>query len=209
MAIFSRHAGLAFLLAAAISWPNVAASRAETCLDAIRKVAKESNVPEMVLLAVARIESGRGGADPLPAWPWAVNQAGQSHWFATRKEAEAHVTEALRDGETNIDIGCLQINHRWHGTAFSSVSEMFDPLQNTRYAAKFLQTLHAENPDWVIAAGKYHSRTPSLAEAYQGRFQAALAATHSTSGRIELRAKNNFPLLKGGRPAFADLPCPR
>lgn len=188
----------AWIFAAMLCLPATVYGQADLCLTAIRKIAGEGEVPESVLLAVARIESGRNGDEPLPAWPWAVNQAGASHWFATRREAEAHVAAALLAGEENIDIGCLQLNHRWHGAGFTSVSQMFDPIGNARYAAQFLLSLYAEEPDWAIAAGKYHSRTPTLAEAYRGRFQAALAATHSTSGQIKPKSKNNFPLLNGG-----------
>lgn len=181
-----------------IFFPVASFGQAVQCLDAINQIARETSVPENVLLALARIESGRSGANPLPAWPWAVNQAGKSTWFATRREAEAHVAAALASGETNIDIGCLQINHRWHADAFQSLSQMFDPIASTRYAARFLQTLYDEDPDWVIAAGKYHSRTQSLADVYQSRFQAALANAQPTSMRVKARNRNNFPLLQGG-----------
>lgn len=196
--------GLRLLLLACVCWPLPGLGQVALCLDAIRQVTRETTVPEAVLLAVARIESGRGGAEPLAAWPWAVNQAGASRWFSSAAQAEAHVIAALAAGEENIDIGCFQVNHRWHGEAFPSVARMFDPLTNARYAARFLQDLFAETPDWGIAAGKYHSRTPELAEAYRTRFHAALGATHSTSGQSgpaaapPRRHPNSYPLLQGG-----------
>ena len=39
-------------------------------------------------------------------------------------------------------FGCMQINWRWHGSAFDGVSDMLDPVKNTRYAARFLRLLH-------------------------------------------------------------------
>lgn len=191
-------AQLCKFLVIGLFWALPSHGQVALCLDAIRQVVRESEVPESVLRAVAKIESGRNGNAPLAAWPWAVNQAGASNWFPSRAAAEAHVAAAQAAGEENIDIGCFQINFRWHGAAFPSISGMFDPLENARYAAGFLQELRAESPDWAAAAGKYHSRTAALAEAYQVKFQAALQASHSTSGPLPPRKKNSFPLLNGG-----------
>jgi len=97
---------------------------------------------------------------------------GRGHWFTTREAAAAFVRQQAGAG---IDIGCFQINTRWHGDAFASIEAMLDPVANADHAAAFLARLHAEFGDWEVAAGAYHSRTPGLAEAYRRRFFAALA----------------------------------
>ena len=76
----------------------------------------------------------------------------------------------------NLDIGCFQINLRWHGHAFASVAQMFDPLANARYAAEFLTDLHREFGDWDAAVAAYHSRTPHFATRYMERFHRIYAA---------------------------------
>ncbi len=40
-----------------------------------------------------------------------------------------------------VDLGCMQINHRYHGEKFPSVEAMFDPARNVDYAARFLKDL--------------------------------------------------------------------
>lgn len=146
------------------------------CERATRIASRETGVPEDLLLAIALTETGRGAAGSRRPWPWALNLGGPGFWLDTRAEAEAQLRKAQQDGRTNIDIGCFQLNLRWHGAAFASPASMFDPLQNARYAAEFLRQLHAEFGDWERAIGAYHSRTPELAARYRRLFAINLAS---------------------------------
>jgi soluble lytic murein transglycosylase-like protein len=56
-----------------------------------------------------------------------------------------------------IDLGCMQINHRYHGAEFSSVGAMLDPHANVDYAARFLARLHARHETWTMAVARYHA----------------------------------------------------
>ena len=56
-----------------------------------------------------------------------------------------------------IDIGCMQINHHYHATAFASTREMFDPKKNVDYAALFLKQLKAREGSWTMAVARYHA----------------------------------------------------
>jgi hypothetical protein len=67
---------------------------------------------------------------------------------------------------SSIDVGCMQINLRFHGHAFSSLEEALDPASNIAYAASFLRSLMAETRSWRSAAGYYHSRDPTRAARY-------------------------------------------
>jgi len=100
-----------------------------------------------------------------------VNHSGDGRWFSDRRSALAHVEGLRAQGARNLDIGCFQINLRWHGHAFASVDQMFDPLQNTRYAAQFLTELRREFGDWDEAVAAFHSRTPRLAARYMERYR--------------------------------------
>lgn len=151
-----------------------AMARPALCDAAAREAADRAGVPLPVMRAITRVETGRGrGLEP---WPWTVNMEGKGHWFETRAEAEAFVAHAMARGARSFDIGCFQINHRWHGTAFRSPSDMFDPLRNAAYAARFLKDLHAQSGNWSVAAGWFHSRTPDRARAYRARFEQVRAA---------------------------------
>lgn len=148
-----------------------AVSPAATCDAAARQAAAESGVPLDVLQAIARVETGRRTVDGVEPWPWAVNHAGKGFWFPSRHEAVSYLEDQLRAGRTNFDVGCFQINYRWHGGAFASLSDMIAPVENARFAAAFLAELRQEFGSWKAAAGAYHSRTPALATAYATRFE--------------------------------------
>jgi hypothetical protein len=147
---------------------------AALCEAATARAAAASGVPAAVLRAIALTETGRGTADRRRPWPWAVNIAGTGRWHATRAAAHEAAAAALAAGTDQVDIGCFQINYRWHGAAFASLDAMLDPDANARHAAAFLAALHAETGDWTAAIGAYHSRTPARAAAYAARVAAHL-----------------------------------
>ena len=166
-----RVAVLAALGALALA-PVMPAEGADTtpCLGAAEAAAARHGVPAELLKAIALVETGRGGgADGPQPWPWAINADGRGVWFESRAAAMAAVQRVLAAGTRSIDIGCFQINLRWHGHAFDSLDAMFDPASNADYAARFLARLHREAGDWTVAAGWYHSRTPELSAAYLER----------------------------------------
>ena len=67
----------------------------------------------------------------------------------------------------------MQINYRWHGHAFPSLDDMFDPEWTATYAAQFLRTLYEERGSWSEAAGAYHSLTPEKAQIYRAALRPA------------------------------------
>lgn len=175
------------------------------CDAAAQVAAAETGVPLPVLRAITRAETGRMIGGQRQPWPWAVNHAGSGQWFETRAAARTYAETALSGGTGNLDIGCFQLNHRWHSAAFASLDQMFDPVENARHAARFLAQLHRESGDWTLAAGTYHSRTPEHAERYRARFTALLAELDPADPAPPLRA-NRFPLLQpGGRGEYGSL----
>ena len=153
--------GLALITLPASSATDAPPETVSAICDAVAaRAAIRHNVPLDVLRAIALTETGRRLNSRIRPWPWTVNMEGQGHWFDTRSEARAFVDRAVNRGARSYDIGCFQINARWHGHAFPSLEAMFDPQLNADYAARFLAELHAEFGDWSRAAGAYHSRTP-------------------------------------------------
>lgn len=100
---------------------------------------------------------------------------GAGKWFDSADEARAYVHAHHARGARSFDVGCFQLNYRWHGQHFASIDEMFQPLANAHYAARFLSDLRAETGSWSGAAGAYHSRTPTYANRYRARFDRILA----------------------------------
>ncbi|MEI4471364.1 lytic transglycosylase domain-containing protein [Frigidibacter sp. MR17.24] len=171
--------------------PATAADPAATsalCDRAAATAARETGVPLDVLRAIALTETGRKSDGSFRAWPWTVNMEGAGHWFPDRESALAYVARERARGARSFDIGCFQINHLWHGKAFASVEQMFDPIAGARYAADFLAGLHAESGSWSRAAGAYHSRTPALAGRYAARFDRLRATLAGAPAPVELAA---------------------
>lgn len=184
---------------------------AAICEAAAQRVSQESGVPLSVLRAITLTETGRTRNGAFSPWPWTVNMEGKGAWFPTRRDARAHVDRHFERGARSFDVGCFQINYRWHGDAFASVDEMFDPLANARYAARFLRELFAEFGDWSKAAGAYHSRTPLHANRYRARFdriRARLGGSETTSKTLLAGAGGAVRAEGGDRAEPAGTPVP-
>lgn len=194
--------GLTLVLAAS---PAIARQEpGEICDLAAQKAAATYQVPEQILMAVARVETGRQSGAELRPWPWAVNLGGEGHWAADVDEAMQIAQSALDEGRLNIDIGCFQLNIRWHSKGFMSLADMFDPQTNADYAAGFLLQLYRETGDWQTAVGTYHSRNAELAGAYADRVAAVAQQTEPLPSETGVtRRANLFPLLQSGGPARA------
>jgi len=143
---------------------------AEVCEWAAVKAAEEAGIPPEILGALTLTETGRRLDGVVRPWAWSANAEGEGTWFDDPQSAVAFAEDRVAAGRPNIDIGCFQINYRWHGENFRSVAQMFDPLENARYAARFVRQLHDELGDWRRAAGAFHSRTTVHADRYLARF---------------------------------------
>jgi len=110
---------LAVLLVATACSISEAAAKPErqpgVCERQMAAAARRHGVPLGFLYAIGLTETGR------------------------RKSREAAL-EAFRkaraEGKTLIDLGCMQINHHYHGRNFRSPAEMLDPARNVDYGPK-------------------------------------------------------------------------
>ena len=119
---------------------------------------RRHGLPENVLLSISRVESGYQKVDGVRrAWPWTLNAGGDSAYFLTKEEALNSLNKRIKKGVTNIDIGCMQLNFRWHKKFFKNLSDMMNPEKNVDYSAKFLKKLHQRHGSWEKAVKYYHS----------------------------------------------------
>ncbi|WP_270938357.1 transglycosylase SLT domain-containing protein, partial [Falsiroseomonas oryzae] len=159
------------------------------CGRAIADAERGAGIPAGLLLAIARVESGRaapgGGIAP---WPFALNAGGTGRYPETKAAAIAQV-EALRaQGVRSVDVGCMQVNLFFHPDAFPDLDAAFDPPRNVAYAVRFLRELHARTGNWAEAVAQYHSAEPGRGLAYHSRVRVArLAAGTALSAPPELR----------------------
>ncbi len=167
--------GLFWCLAGTTAHANTPSQISAICDAAITHAAQQTGVPTSVLRAITLTETGRRIDGAHKPWPWTVNMEGKGVWFGTREEALAYVKQHFDRGARSFDVGCFQINYRWHGNAFASIEDMFDPRQNAAYAGRFLSDLYRESRSWSKSAGAYHSRTPQYANRYRARFDRILA----------------------------------
>ena len=146
-----------------------------TCIAAIAQQERRKAIPRGLLQAISLAESGRwfegtGSAKgEIIAWPWTVTTGGKGHFLPNRVDAIAFVQALQANGVENIDVGCMQINLKYHPDAFSSIEQAFDAHANAAYAADFLKVRHAVSNSWLQAAGDYHSTTPKLNQTYRAK----------------------------------------
>lgn len=123
------------------------------CEAQILTAARIHGVPPGILHSVGLTETGRKGS----LHPYALNIEGRTVYANSLGEAEAEFRRARAQGKRLIDLGCMQINHRYHGGEFPSVRAMLDPRANVDYAARFLARLHVRHQTWTMAVARYHA----------------------------------------------------
>lgn len=145
----------------------------QQCRAAIRAAERAQAIPDHLMAAIGVIESGRRGADgKVSPWPWSINAAGTDYVYETKPAAVEAVRALQAKGVRSIDVGCMQVNLMHHPNAFTSLDQAFDPVENARYAARFLVQLKAQTGSWEQATAWYHSATPALGTPYQQKVMA-------------------------------------
>ena len=100
------------------------------------------------------------------------------------QEALKYVETQIQHGETNLDVGCMQINWRVHQKNFESPKDLLNPEQNVRYAAQFLKSLYQELGTWAKAVAAYHSRKSEHSNPYLIKIAKSLTGQSLTLGNI-------------------------
>lgn len=160
---------LAFLaFSVALTGVSVAnCARASTCSQAARSAELRNGLPAGLLTAIGHVESG--------GWGWSVNgnDGSPGRRFASAEDALRYTEELLGSGVRTIDLGCFQVDLRYHPEAFQRWQDGFDGDANADAAAGILTRLHAQTGDWPRAVALYHSADPQRGQSY---LQAVMAA---------------------------------
>jgi len=162
---------------------DLRAATADLCRLQTERQGRAAGIPDNLLRAISHVESGRWSEarKAKVAWPWTVMAEGRGRYFPTKAAAIAEVRKLQAGGVHNIDVGCMQINLHYHGGAFDSLEDAFDPAANVAYAVEFLSSLKAETGTWSKAAMLYHSRTPEHARRYHLKVVQAWNALNAAS----------------------------
>lgn len=115
----------------------------------ITKAEIQNKIPKGLLAAIAKVESGHR--------EYAINVGGRAVYAGSLAKALSIAKSKINSGVTNIDLGVMQLNYRWHGNQFASLEEMLTPEKNINYAAKLLKVLYDQHGDWQKAIRHYHS----------------------------------------------------
>jgi soluble lytic murein transglycosylase-like protein len=130
-----------------------AAADSRSCEREMKRASAEYGVPLGMLYAVGLTETGRKGS----LQPYAMNIEGEAYFASSIADAKQRFEEARRSGARLIDLGCMQINHHFHGERFSSLDSMLNPRDNVNYAARFLKELKGRHESWTMAVARYHA----------------------------------------------------
>ena len=133
--------------------PALAGPAKSVCEREMIAAAAAENIPLGVLYAVALTETEYEKS----LQPYALNIEGKTYFERNATDAVRRFRFARAQGAKLIDVGCMQINHHYHGEHFRSVEQMFEPHRNVQYAAKFLKQLRAREGNWTMAVARYHA----------------------------------------------------
>ena len=136
------------------------------CENTIESVEIQTEIPKGLLLGIGKAEAIRKIKNKFVIWPWTINHAGKSMFFDTKKQMRNYVFKNLKRNDFNMDVGCMQINIKWHKNNFKKISDMFEVNPNISYAASFLQQLKNKHGSWDNAIKHYHSSDPKKNKPY-------------------------------------------
>ena len=142
-------------------------SNSKSCEIVIKNIENLTDIPENLLSSVGKAEAGRILENNKHViWPWTVNHAGKSLFFDTKNQMKKYVLKYVKKQDYNLDVGCMQINLKWHKNNFKKISDMFAVEPNVSYAASFLLQLKNKHGSWDKAIKHYHSSDPKKNKPY-------------------------------------------
>lgn len=148
-----RWLGILLALAAGAGPLSAAEPDPWSCPTWIANAERAYGIPPQLLQAIGRVEIGD-----------AINRGKTGSWMlniAGRTVAPASLADALDTiilaRETSIDVGCLQINLRAHGTTVYARGWLLYPKYNAAYGAWYLASLFQLHGSWGKATAAYHA----------------------------------------------------
>jgi len=156
-------------------------SDSQLCDQSIEIVAQNSFVPREIIYKIARLESGRHVNGRHVSWPWSINNGGKGYFLKDSTTALSMLSSLVAQGKTNIDVGCMQLNIRWHAEFFDSLRQMMNPSDNVRYAVRYLEQLYKETGSWEKAVKFYHSRNAKFNSVYYAKYKKIKSPDTGTS----------------------------
>lgn len=151
------------------------------------EVAKSSGLNPDLLYAVALAESAKSVNGTTVAPSCLAIRADKPYYPESAKEAKRILDEVL-PARSSTDIGCMQINWKWHGHKVSTPYELLEPETNIQLAADILRKAVDSVPeDQILGIGRYHHWDISSAEGYNRAYQYGMRVLEIWSNIAALR----------------------
>lgn len=213
-----------FALAALLAWGSPLPSYAydsdkaldnagHLCTRQVVRSERRYGIPRHLLAAVAATETGRWHSrlGTFIPWPWTLNVEGKPYFFHSKREAVEAVKAFQAQGKQSIDVGCMQVNLKYHPNAFANISQALEPSFNVDYAARFLRGHYDAERRWKTAVGRYHSHTPQYADRYisnvyqkwYGLAGNAVATTATSGKQLPPRRYTSFVSVGESKKVFS------
>ena len=164
------------------------ASDSVYCLNAIKHFEKKYNIPKNFLYLISLVESGKWdeNSKTVQPWPWTVHIGGKAKFFKNRGEMVMFLKKHISYGKENIDVGCNQINYKYHKHNFNSIEHMVTPYYNIEYSAYYLSQNFAKTGNWHDAIALYHSKNPL----HNGRYIKKIKKAAENNGNLQMALNN-------------------
>lgn len=144
-------------LAATTAFFLPAAARAQgqtDCVSLINATETQRQIPHGLLMAIALTESGLNGRPN----PYAMNIGGRAYHARDTDDMIRTISTENARGQRSIDVGCMQINLKYHGSHFAHQTDLLDPATNVNYGASYLIQLAIAEGSWRAAVMDYHNK---------------------------------------------------
>lgn len=130
--------------------------------------ARSVGLDPTLLYAVALAESAYS-ASPGKVAPSCLAIRGNKPYYPQTKQEAIGILDRILPLRKSVDIGCMQINWKWHGDRFDSPEQLLDPVTNINAAATILKDAinSVPNEQTALGIGRYHHWDVSTAEGYQ------------------------------------------
>ncbi len=176
------------------------------CEKNIDDIERQIDIPKGLLKAIGLTESGRYlNRHKKIIWPWTVNAKSKSLFFDNKLQMLKFVNSQVEKGNYNFDVGCMQVNLKWHGKYFKKISDSIEPKINISYATSFLYKLKSDHKTWTEAIKRYHSSNPKKNLKYHKKVLAnwkiveknkkIIKESIINKNSLKLHVKNNQPKL--------------
>ncbi len=144
-------------------------NESDKCARLFSHFEKKYKLPKDILHSISLQESQKAHSKYKLGivWPWTINVEGKGYYFKSKYDAINFTKKQIELGINSIDVGCMQINLKYHPNAFESLHQAFSPIKNIEYAAQLLRNHYENHGNWHVAVGYYHSATADKASNYR------------------------------------------